>query len=154
MRKILHLWQLSGVPTEYYVDINVLNGILLDQTLTTWYLDCFIFLVANKQYPTCWQLLRQILSTNSNPRRQLICVWHHQVGTSCTRAECAQCLLSTVENLIIKKHIARSIKYCVVVCQGSFCLKQGNIIFCYTLFITIFFFCSFVEGRLNLTGDL
>ena len=56
MRKISHWWQQSGVPIEYYVNIDVLNGIFLDWTLITWYLDCFIVLVANKQYPTCWQL--------------------------------------------------------------------------------------------------
>ena len=26
------------------------------RTLITWYWDCFILLVANKWYPTCWQL--------------------------------------------------------------------------------------------------
>ena len=31
IRKILHLWQPSGVPTEYYVDIDVLEDVLLDR---------------------------------------------------------------------------------------------------------------------------
>ena len=49
MGKISNWWQPSGVPTyQILFSHHVLNGIFLDWTLITWYLDHFIFLVANK----------------------------------------------------------------------------------------------------------
>ena len=41
---------------EYFVDIDVLKGIIFWLNLIAWYLDRFILLLANKQYPRCLQI--------------------------------------------------------------------------------------------------
>ena len=56
--EISHWWQPSGVPTEYYIDIDFLKDILFGSNLITCQLDCFILWLQTNIIQYVYRFLR------------------------------------------------------------------------------------------------